>query len=43
MLKFQSGKTGNEDVKVMLEAFALVPAAAQHMHGGPRTMAIDAK
>ena len=43
MLKFTSGKTGNEDVKVMLEAFALVPGAAQCMHGKPSPMAIDAK
>ena len=34
MLKFTSGKTGHEDVKLLLEASALVPPEAQHLHGG---------
>lgn len=29
MLKFTSGKTGQEDVKLLIEANALIPAALQ--------------
>ncbi|KAL0035214.1 hypothetical protein WJX79_006392 [Trebouxia sp. C0005] len=48
MLKFTSGKTGHEDVKLLMEASALVPPEAQHLHGGPpivtsKPMEIDNK
>ncbi|KAA6420106.1 MAG: hypothetical protein FRX49_09955 [Trebouxia sp. A1-2] len=48
MLKFTSGKTGHEEVKLLMEASALVPPEAQHLHGGPpivtsKPMEIDNK
>lgn len=44
MLKFTSGKTGHEDVKLLMEAWALVPPPLQHLHGGaPKPMEIDNK
>ncbi len=42
MLKFTSGKTGHEDVKLLMEALALVPLASQHLHA-PKPMEIDNK
>ena len=33
MLKFTSGKTGQEDVKLLIEANALIPAALQQQQG----------
>ena len=35
MLKFSSGKTGQEDVKLLIEATALIPDALQGQHGQP--------
>lgn len=42
MLKFTSGKTGHEDVKLLMEAFALVPASQQWVHSA-QPMEIDSK
>ena len=43
MLKFTSGKTGHEDVKLLMEASALVPEAAQHRHGPPKPLELENK
>ena len=42
MLKFSSGKTGHEDVKLLMEASALVPAS-QHWRHPAQPMEIDHK
>lgn len=42
MLKFSSGKTGHEDVKLLMEASALVPASQQWRHPA-QPMEIDNK
>ena len=42
MLKFTSGKTGHEDVKLLMEASALVPASQQWRHAA-QPMEIDNK
>ena len=44
MLKFTSGKTGHEDVKLLMEAFALIPVEEQWRHPQPvKPMEIDNK